>query len=436
MAGTAAASSIGGLGYSRLNVDLRLDNPHDDHLEWRNKLFVQFEGEPRDNWRAVFSVLAEHNTLTAQETRLEYELALYEAYGRYRSGDFDLYVGRQIADWGMADASVVDNLNPRDLSEFITREDEFTKLPVTMLRGVYYSGDNQFELAYIPFYKPSRMDFYGSDWALVNGGTLAEYRGDVDADAFARQGVRPGVDKFPDDNFVNGTVGARWVHHGLDFDYQLSVINGWELFPLFEFNPDFVEYLEAQPEGALRTIESLQPQEIIAYSPLYESRPIRQTQIGGGMAGILGDSTARAEAAVITPQELYTQDLELTRHTIATGTVGVDRFLPLNIYANLSYLGAWISDYPEEGLMLLDRYNHYVIALLRASYLGERLTPEFRGMFNLGQSDFFINPRLPYRVTDNVQLTLGLYLIEGDEDTMLGQFSDNSFVYTQLRYAF
>lgn len=432
----ATASTLGGFGYSRLNVDLRLDNPHDDHLELRNKLFVQFEGEPRDNLRAVFSILAEHNTLTAQETRLEYSLQLYEAYVRLRTGDFDLFVGKQIADWGMADASVVNNLNPSDLSEFITREDEFLTLPVTMIRGVYYRGDHQFEVAYVPFYKPSRMDFYGSDWAMVNGGTLAEYRGEVDADAFARQGVTPGIDRFPDDNFVNGTIGGRWVYHGLDFDYQLSLINGWELFPLFEFNPEFIEYLEAQPEGAMRTIESLQPQEIIAFSPLYESRPIRQTQLGGGIAGVLGESTTRAELAVITPQELYTQDLELTRHTIVAGTAGIDRFLPFNVYANLSYLGAYISDYPQGGLMLLDQYNHYLVGILRGSYLGERFTPEIRGMANLGKQDFFINPRLPYRVTDDLQLTLGMYLIQGDEDTMFGQFSDNSFVYTQARYAF
>ncbi len=437
-AGRAVAdSTFGGVVYSRLNLDLQQDDPWEDHLEWRNKLFVRLQSDVGDDTQAVFSTLLEHNTLTSQETVADYRLGLWEGYVRFRWDDFELFAGKQIADWGMSDASVVDVLNPRDLTEFVKVEEEFAKLPVLMLRGVYITGDEQFELAYVPFYVPSELSLYGSDWSLVKRGALADIQeGDLDADAFARQGIQPGYEEYPPYNAVNGMVAARWLHLGYDFDYQITVMNGWELLPLFKFEPDFLTYVNSQEGSARETLESLQPQEIAAYAPLYRSRPIRQTQVGGGFAGILGDSTVRGEVSVVHPQELYTSRFELTEHTIAMGTFGIDRFLPGNIYANVNYLGAWVGQYPDEGLYLIDRYNHFLLGVLRGSYLGETLAPEIRAIVSLSDFGWFVNPKIPYKLTDNLQMTLGAYIIKGGEDTIFGQFQDNSYTYLQAKYSF
>jgi hypothetical protein len=433
---TAASSELGGIGYSRVNVDVKQENPYEDNLEWRNKLFVELRGEPRENILAVFSALAEHNTLSGRRTRAEYTLGLYEGYVRFRWGMFDLFAGKQVVDWGVADVSILDNLNPRNLEEFVAREEEFAKIPQLMLRGVYLLDNGSLEAAYVPFYVPSYMPLFGSDWAMLNNQALGDYEGEMDADTFLAQGAKPGIDDYPAYNFVNGTVAGRWTHSGDWGDYQLSVFNGWELFPLFEFNRDFVNYLAQQPEGARKTLEGLTPQEVIAYAPLYRSRPIRQTQVGGGFSGYLGESTVRGELAVIHPQELYTTDFELTEHTVVAGTLGIDRFLPLGIYGNVSYLGAYVGDYPDEGLFLLQRYNHYVIAFLRASLFDAWVTPEIRAVVNLGQGDSYLSPRVAFRLMDNTQLSVGAHLLNGPQDTIFGQMSDNSFVFTQLRYAF
>ncbi len=355
---------------------------------------------------------------------------------RHRTGDFDLFVGKQKVNWGVGDVSVLDAINPRNMEEFVAREDEFAKLPVLMVRGVYLLDNGSMEFIYQPFYEPTNMPLFGSDWAMINNEAVGAYRGEIDVDAVFLQGAKPGIEAFPEANAVNGALAGRWNTSGDSFDYQVQIVNGWELFPLFEFNPDFVRYLEAQPEGARRTLESLSPQEALAYAPLYESRPIRQTMVGGGMSGFLGDWTLRAEAASIHPQELYTTDFKLTEHTIATGSFGLDRFLPWSLYANVTYLAAWISGYPDEGLFLVDPYNHFVVGLLRGGYFDDLLTPELRVVYNIGRGDSMVNPRIPIRLADAVQLTLGAYLLSGEAETIFGQFSDNGFGYAQLRYAY
>ena len=83
-ASAEAQAALDGLAYSRLNVDLRQATPHEDNLEWRNKLFVSLTGDTDARTRAVFSLLAEHRTLSGMNTRYDFELNLYEGYVRFR----------------------------------------------------------------------------------------------------------------------------------------------------------------------------------------------------------------------------------------------------------------------------------------------------------------------------------------------------------------
>lgn len=427
---------MSGVFYSRAGADLRQETPYEDNREWRNKLFLEVKADPTDDVRAVVSVLAEHDTLAGTRTRLNYGLGLYEGFLRVRKGDFDIYLGKQIADWSKADVSLVDTLNPRNFEEFAGREDEFIKIPTLMARVQYTAGDDTFEAAYVPFYTPSKFALYGSDWAMLNNNAFGQYEGDINLELYTKQGFKPGIDDYPANNGYNGTIAARWNRMGENFDYQLSYLNGWALLPLFEFNPDFAEYLAVQPAGARKTLQTLTPQEVLAFSPLYESRPVRQNQIGFGTSGYVGESTVRGELTVIDPQELYTNDFVLTRHTIAAGTAGIDRFLPGNVYVNLAYLGAYVGDYPSRGLYLVEEWNHLGIGVVRGAFFGDRFSPELRAVVNLGVEDYMLNPRLPVKIFDNTTLTLGAYELHGKRASIFGQFRENSFAYLQLRQSF
>jgi hypothetical protein len=440
----AAETSLSGLVYSRVNVDFRHDksSPFEDDQEWRNKLFVELKADPKENVAATFSLLAEHDTLAGLDTRVNYRLGLYEAYARVRSGDWDVFVGKQTVDWGKADVSLIDTVNPRNLEEFAGREDEFLKIPTLLGRVVYTRNADTFEALYQPFYTPSQLSLNGTDWSLLSSNTLGQYHGDIDVGLYAKQGFKPGVDDYPTANAVNGNVGLRWNHQGENFDYQLTYVNGWAVLPLFDFNKDFGAYLAAQPEGARKTLYTLTPQELLAFSPLYKSRPARQNQVGFGTSGYLGESTVRAELTAIHPQELYTSDFALTRHTVAAGTVGIDRFVAGNLYVNASYLGAFVGQYPKQGLYLLREWNHFGVLLVRDTFFDERFAPELRAVANAYadhgrlKAGFMLNPRLPIKVAENTLLVPGAYWLNGPGQNLFGQFNDNSYAFLQLRRAF
>ena len=238
--------TLRGLAYSRLNVDLRQDNPYEDNLEWHNKLFFEVKADKSENVQAVMSVLGEHNTYSGLNTRLEWNLSLYEGYVRLQKSRWNFYLGQQLVDWSQADVSVLDTINPRNLEEFVTREDEFVKIPTLMARAVYSGDDDTLEFLYEPFYSPSKLRLYGNDWALLNNKALGGYQGQIDTGIYMKQGIQPGLNDYPANNAVNGTLAARWVHHGDQFDYQVQALNGWAVLPLYEFNQDFIKYLEAQ----------------------------------------------------------------------------------------------------------------------------------------------------------------------------------------------
>ena len=450
----SAETSLSGLVYSRVNIDFRHERtaPFEDDKEWRNKVFVELKSDVSENLSATFSLLAEHDTLSGLNTRLNYRLGLYEGYARLKKGDWDFYLGKQTVDWGKADVSLIDSVNPRNLTEFAGREDEFLKIPTLMGRAVLTRGANTFEALYEPFYTPSQLSLYGTDWSLINSNKMGSYHGDIDVALYAKQGFKPGVDDYPDPNAVNGSVAVRWNHQGDGFDYQLSYLNGWAVLPLFDFNKDFAAYLAAQPEGARKTLFTLSPQEVIAFSPLYRSRPVRQNQIGFGTSGYVGESTVRAELTAIQPQQLYTNQFKLTEHTIGAGTVGIDRFFPGNLYANAAYLGAFVGQYPKEGVYLLREWNHFGVLVLRGNYFDDRFNPELRAVANAWvfhgnlKAAFMLNPRLPLKVAENTNLILGAYWLNGPgsssdipvagDESVFGQFQENSYAYLQLRRSF
>jgi hypothetical protein len=432
----SADTSLSGLFYSRANADLQQNSRFEDNREWRNKVFLELKADTSDNTQAVFSLLGEHATLAGSDTSLVYGVALHEGYLRLRSDRFDFYLGKQTVDWSKADVSVVDTINPRNFEEFAAREEEFVKIPSLMLRAVYSGDEHTFEALYVPVYHPSQFNLYGSDWAMLNNDALGDYQGEIDLGLYTKQNLKPGLDDYPEQNFINGTIGGRWGYRGEEFDYQVSYVNGWELLPLFEFNQDFASYLAAQPEGARKTLQTLTPQEFAAFSPLYRSRPIRQNQLGFGTSGYLGDSTVRAEVTVVHPQELYTNDFRLSEHSISAATFGIDRFLPANLYLNVSYLGAHVGQYPSGGLYLVREWNHFGVAVLRGTYFGDRFAPELRSMANILRGDYMLNPRLPYKLADNTTLSVGAYYMQGKQDSIFGQFRQNNFAYVQLRQSF
>jgi hypothetical protein len=93
---------------------------------------------------------------------------VHEAYASLSYQNLDLNLGQKKISWGKADLSIVDSVNPPDLTELYFIEEEFSKVPVPMAQVNYFSGDFKVEGVFLPFFTPARFTIAGRNWSLIS----------------------------------------------------------------------------------------------------------------------------------------------------------------------------------------------------------------------------------------------------------------------------
>jgi hypothetical protein len=67
----------------------------------------------------------------------------------------------------------------------------------------------------------------------------------------------------------------------------------------------------------------------------------------------------------------------------------------------------------------------------------QNVTASLFTFFSPTDADFYMRPKLAWKVTDNWNVTVGADLFAGRRDyTMFGQFRDDNNVYGRVRYSF
>ena len=100
-------------------------------------------------------------------------LSLRHAVATLRRGTLAVDVGKQFIRWGKADIlNPTDRFAPRDFLE--VTDDEF--LAVTGARVQYERGSHSIDLAWVPFFTPSRIPLAARRWAASLPQTLRDDR--------------------------------------------------------------------------------------------------------------------------------------------------------------------------------------------------------------------------------------------------------------------
>ncbi len=124
-------------GVSRLRTELQVDLEARFSGAWRGRIGA------KGFYDAIYAVRGRDEFTRAVREEYEDEVELREVYllGRL-SDDLDLKAGRQIVVWGNSDnIRVTDVLNPLDMREPGLTDIEDLRLPVTMTKLDYYTGD-------------------------------------------------------------------------------------------------------------------------------------------------------------------------------------------------------------------------------------------------------------------------------------------------------
>ncbi len=322
--------------------------------------------------------------------------------------DFDLRLGKQIVKWGKADASnPTDNINPTDYSNLT--DDETIGVVAASLS--YYWNDWSLQIVGVPGFTPTRLPPEGTRFSLLPSGGIA-----VIEDPLLPVALEVPIEDpvLPSNTIDNTQYGLRLQ----------TTYSGWD------FSVSFYDGINDFPAPTVRYADTLLPEAIV---PVYN----RFRAIGGDFATTFDRWGLHGEAAHL----VFDGDREDSRLQFVIGLdyTRSDIILDHDIFVIVEYVGEEVT---KEGSgfdtgSALDRVLVSALAGNITYEFTEYTKLELRGLIDFYKGDdYFFQPQLVHRVSDEFEVTAGFDIIGGPSDTFFGQFKDNDRVFVKLKYMF
>lgn len=326
----------------------------------------------------------------------DYDLDLYETYLSHATPDWDLRLGRQILRWGKTDqVSPLDNLNPQDMREFVLPDLEERKTPDWMGRLRIFPGQVTLEGVFIPFATENDFDFTGTTWALLG----------PESTRLRIQESEPG----------KGLDDAGW---GLRAG---TTVDGWDLAA------SFLHITEKNPHLRL---DPFNPN-----GPTLHAEYRRQNILGLEFETTLDKFGLRGEAAYFDAQSLPTEDLDSERMPVLHYVLGLDYIGEADWYANIQFSHQHIFEYESEILFLRED-NFYLNGEVNREFLRGQAMLKLRYAVDILDGGSFFTPEAILTYVKNLEVSLGLNLFFGPQDSYFGRYRDNDQIFLQATYFF
>jgi hypothetical protein len=296
------------------------------------------------------------------------------------------------------DARISQNITPKDMLARSPDEDD-RRLANFLIRAYYNAHPVRLEGIWIPFYRPSRIptEFISfPDNVLYGGYDYPPAR--IEDSAFALK--------------LNLELPA--------LDGSLSYFNGYNPFPGLS-----AEVLDVKPpEIPVSLVNSF----LTSY---------RMHVIGADFATTVGSTGLRGEIAYRRPHGDYRESPYIINPDLYY-VLGFDREFPGNLSLIFQYLGRYVIDFeelpPPPGPSLLPIYqleeknrllasqqfelSHALSLRIAKSFLYETLDVELMGYVNLTSEEFFLKPKVTYKIADALKLVVGGEWYQGPADTL------------------
>ena len=378
-------------GYLNYSIGARVVNDAtapDDFLlnEMRFQLDIIHDADAASmEFRADFV-----NDQVVEDTSID----IREAYVQFTPTDsIDLKVGTQILTWGTGDFVFLNDLFPKDWqSYFIGRDDEYLKKPADGVRATWYGDSLNLDVVWMPVFQPDayisgeRISYWGGP-----GGKVGPADGPIDPIE-------------PDRTLGNGQWAARLYGTFSGVETAFYGYRGNYGTPK-GFDPvagrPFFPRLEAWGTSAQSALfGGIGNAEVVWYNSL-DDTGANDSLPNSEVRGLLGFS-----------------------HDIAQDqTLGVQAYL----------------EHADDFLDVArtDRNRWWVTLRYTGLFMRQNLVLSWFSFYSPNEEDFFLRPKVTYKISDEVMATIGGNIFLGkDDNTFFGQFEDNTNVYAGLKYSF
>lgn len=347
--------------------------------------------QPGSSWRVDTVLRARY------EDKLEpdpyKELDVREFNLSKNAAQYGLKLGRQQVVWGKTDGlRLLDVINPLDLREFVLDEYVDSRIPLWMLNGQWYTGDNSFQLLLIPDLTFSRLP--------KSGGRFY-----ISPDVPAGLQTQTLDTKNPTQSPKNWRYAMKWARQVGEWDLTLNGIYGWGNEPVFFYqlkNPFTVEF---QPEIRRRRI------------------------LGASGDKPIGESVFRFEAAY-TPDEYRQVDNDpaqrgFIRQKLLSFALGLDWYKN-----NWLISPQWFQETIINPSARLTKHsnNTYVSLLVNKKFFYDKLKLETFYLYGVTDHDSWFAPSISYQMLGHYEISLKFDIFAGDPNSLFGRFQDNDRV--------
>jgi len=375
-----------------------------------SSLFGEFclQGKWTGNKTFLFSDIRVRGGLNLGEEYTDFQLK--EAYAGYSTDKLDLFLGNQIVAWGRTDGFNPTNIiTPNDYF-FLTADPDDQKLSNFMLRTRYrFTPAIDLDVIAIPFYVPSvyRFDLFD----MGDYGQFVEFTSAT----------------LPDKSFMNGSIAARLNVELPRIGFSVSYFRGFDPFLGFD----------------VKQIDWSSDRLIIRNS----ATPYLKNMFGIDFALPAGAWIFRGEMAYN-----HTTGFDTVIYKPSPGlayVAAVERSIG-GITAIVQYVGQYVTDYtalsePVPGDMSdpmaltnyaaamiryesakmnrkvfnqQERTNHALTLTLSKSFAYDTWNAELTGYYNLTSDEYLVRPKLTWRATDALSLSVGGSYMKGPENSI------------------
>lgn len=222
-------------------------------------------------------------------------------------------------------------------------------------------------------------------------------------------GQPPDGVQLPAKKLENGMFALKFEGSTFNIDYSISYFNGFDDIPLVT---SFLNKLE------------------IGFPELQV--------VGFDFSGEFRSIGYWGELALFFPKELRSGPIEIqSDDPYLKYTFGMDYTFFNGIYLEAQYVRGFFTERGKDNL------HDYLIAKIEKNILNNDLVLSLGGGLEAGDMDrinknygTFLFPEIKYQGIDNVEITAGVFLFDGNVGTFLGGWKDLDQMFVKIKYDF
>jgi len=396
-------------------LNLRAELAPFDKTHFYSEIWVRALGFPEVQNSAD---LGDKNIL--RPLNLDLREAYIDIYGFVLS-NLDIRLGRQRIAWGTGDKiNPTDNLNPYDLEDIW---DFGRHLGSDGMLASLYLGDYTVTTAILPLFTPAVLPT--GDWASIMSQP-------VDLPGLTVQNVTDSI-IMPENSFRETFKGGLKVKKQF-FGYDMSL--------------SYVYGLDDLPTASKVVIV---PTENIGEVDIFTELFYPKMHIAGfDITGAIDEVGIWGEAAMFIPEEVILltdmsalgmgiqESIAIENKPYVKFLIGTDYTFRNGIYVNVQYLHGFVH---ERGSENLEDYllfgSEWILLNNKIKIMPVAGAITVKDFSNIRDNFAVVYaPEISYRPNDNAELSVGMRLIEGSDNTTFGQLKDNDEIYFKVKYSF